>query len=283
MLHQIAIDPSAAAGIERGGHGLRLVAEDVAAVSLGIVNVAIIANRAERSFVLIDAGLAGSAGRIEAAARSFAGDDARPVAIVLTHGHFDHVGALRSLAERWDVPIYAHERELPFLDGREAYPPPDAEAGGLMSRLSPLFPRGPINVEPWLRRLPTGEAMPMLPDWSVIETPGHSPGHVSLWRVSDRFILAGDAFITTRQESAYAALAHPLELHGPPMYFTADWGAARESVQRLAALKPEVAITGHGEPVSGPTLTEGLDRLAEAFDQVALPASAPRADQTDRA
>ena len=50
----------------------------------------------------------GMTGRIESAARERFGEGARPAAIVLTHGHFDHVGCLEKLAEKWDAPIYAH-------------------------------------------------------------------------------------------------------------------------------------------------------------------------------
>ena len=72
-----------------------------------------------------------------------------------------------------------------------------------------------------------------LPGWRVIETPGHSPGHVSLFRESDGVLIAGDAFVTTKQESLLAVMTQRQELRGPPMYFTCDWDAARESVQKL--------------------------------------------------
>jgi 3-oxoacyl-ACP reductase-like protein len=49
------------------------------------------------------------------------------------------------------------------------------------------------------------------------------------------------------------------------------WNAARESVRKLAALQPETAITGHGAPVSGEKLREGLAKLAREFDQIAMP------------
>ncbi|MFC8689659.1 MBL fold metallo-hydrolase [Brevibacillus porteri] len=50
---------------------------------------------------------------------------AKPKAIVLTHAHFDHIGSLEGLLRMWDVPVYAHQKELPFLTGKEDYPEPD--------------------------------------------------------------------------------------------------------------------------------------------------------------
>jgi glyoxylase-like metal-dependent hydrolase (beta-lactamase superfamily II) len=109
-------------------------------------------------------------------------------------------------------------------------------------------------------------------DWEWHHTPGHTPGHVSLFRARDRALVAGDAFVTTKQESLSAVWAQREELHGPPMYYTPDWDAARASVQRLAQLAPSVAVTGHGLPMRGPGLAEGLDALARDFDRVARPA-----------
>lgn len=223
--------------------------------------------------MLVDAGLYGSAQRIAQAAEERYGAGARPSAIILTHGHFDHVGALRTLVEQWDVPVYAHELEMPYVTGRSAYPPPDPTVGGgAMARLSFLYPKKPIDLGTRARVLPADSAVPGLPDWRVIHTPGHTPGHVSLYREADRLLIAGDAFVTTQQESALAVLTQKQEVHGPPMYFTPDWAAAHDSVVRLAALQPEVAATGHGLPMRGAEMRRQLDELARDFDQLAVPA-----------
>ena len=227
----------------------------------------------DRGWVLVDAGLTGSADRIAAAAAALFGRESRPSAIVLTHGHFDHVGALRTLAERWDVPVYAHELELPYLTGRSAYPPPDPTVGGgAMARLAGLYPRGPIHLGARVRTLPADGAVPGMPGWRWLHTPGHTAGHVSLFRDADRTLVAGDAFVTTKQESLSSVLAQRKEIHGPPAYYTPDWDAARDSVRRLAELRPEIAATGHGLPMRGERLREGLERLARDFDQLARPA-----------
>src|SRR5690606_1880682 len=224
-------------------------------------------------WVPVDAGIHGSADSIVAAAEARFGKASRPSAIVLTHAHFDHVGALESLARRWDVPVWAHEMEAPYLTGAASYPPPDPTAGGgLMAWSSKLYPRGPWNVSDRLRALPADGSVPPMPGWRWIHTPGHTPGHVSYWRKDDGALIAGDAFITTAQESAYAVITQKPELHGPPMYYTQDFDKARDSVERLARLEPEMVITGHGRPMRGPQLRDALHELAGRLDEVAVPA-----------
>jgi hypothetical protein len=78
--------------------------------------------------------------------------------------------------------------------------------------------------------------------------------------------------VTTKQESADAALVQAPEMHGPPRHFTIDWYSAGESVRRLADLKPDLAVTGHGRAMRGPAMTAALEELARDSDRVAAPA-----------
>ncbi len=248
------------------------IAPDLAYKKNLLVNVIFHGLAGEPGWVLIDAGLPGSAEAIFQAASERFGPDTPPAAIVLTHGHFDHVGALAELANEWQTPIYAHRLEHPYLNGSRAYPPPRTDVGGgLMTRAAALFPRRPVNVSRWLALLSEHSEVPFMPGWRVIHTPGHTPGHVSLWREADHTLIAGDAFITTRQESAYAVLTQKPEMHGPPRYYTPDWDQARESVRKLSALEPELVISGHGQAMQGVEMREALRQLAADFDQIARP------------
>jgi glyoxylase-like metal-dependent hydrolase (beta-lactamase superfamily II) len=269
MSSQIPMDRSVIAQSASKG-AVQEVQTDIAYRRLGIVNVVFLGT-ADR-WVLVDAGLSGTASFIRSAAEGRFGRNVPPAAIILTHGHFDHVGAVQELADGWQVPIFAHPLEQPYLDGSSSYPQPDPRVGGgLMTMAAPLYPRGPIDVRQRLKSLPEDGAVPGLEGWRWLHTPGHSPGHVSLWRESDRTLIAGDAVITTRQESAYSVLTQRPELHGPPMYYTPDWQRAHESVVLIASLEPNLLLSGHGQPFEGATMRQGLRSLADKFHEIAVP------------
>ncbi len=270
MSNHIPIDDQAIADVSSEG-SLHEVAPDLAYQRLGIVNVVYVGAPGSE-WVMIDAGVIGTKMFQTKAIDERFGKDAKPAAIVMTHGHFDHVGNLKALATNWDVPIYGHPVEMRYLNGSTSYPDPDPSVGGgMMSALSRLYPKGPIDVSAWLQPLPEDGTVPGMPGWRWLHTPGHTDGHVSLWRDVDRTVIAGDAFITTNQESAYAVATQKPEIQGPPMYFTPDWVSAKASVRMLADLEPNLAITGHGQAIEGDELRYGLKVLADRFDEIAVP------------
>lgn len=248
---------------------LEFVAPGVFRLKIVFVNVYFIEDNG--SWAMIDAGLSGSSGKIIKAAAAQFGKDKEPEAIFLTHGHFDHVGAIKNLLPHWNVKIYAHPLETPYLSGKSNYPPPDPTVGGgAMSLMSFLFPNTPINISSNLEFYST-DTLPGFSDWKIIHTPGHAPGHVSFFRESDGTLIAGDAFLTVKQESAVAVFSQAQKVHGPPQYFTYDWYAAHESVKLLADLNPRIAACGHGIPMEGELLTLELQELTDTFFTTAVP------------
>ena len=238
-----------------------------------IVNVVFVGDPETTSdWIMIDTGMPGSYQRLRQVAIDRFGENNPPQAIILTHGHFDHVGAVVDLVKEWGVSVYAHEAELPYLTGRESYPDPDGTVeGGLVAKMSPIFPNEPINLGTHIKPLPRDGTIPHMSEWRWVHTPGHAPGHISLFRESDRTLIAGDVFVNVKQESLYKVLTQKREINGPPRYLTTDWVAAKRSVEKVAALKPSVAVAGHGHPVMGEELADGLEKLVNEFDERAIP------------
>lgn len=248
------------------------VRDDIYFLTDQIVNVVFIGKPQNKDWVLIDTGMPKSYKNIIEVAEKRFGKGNPPAAILLTHGHFDHVGGITDLAKEWKVPVFAHPLEMPFLTGKENYPEPDPTAEeGMLGKISSIYPTEPIDISEVLVELPADHSVPNLQDWSWIHTPGHSPGHVSFFRERDKSLIVGDAFITVRQDSFYKVLLQKKEINGPPRYLTPDWTSAKESVLKLEALHPEIAVCGHGPVMEGEELKEGLKRLATNFEEIAVP------------
>ncbi|MFD1705533.1 MBL fold metallo-hydrolase [Siminovitchia sediminis] len=252
------------------GSGIE-IKPDIYSHTIQIVNVCFIGSP-DDTFVLVDAGMPHSSEQILSVTEKRFGPNAKTEAIILTHGHFDHVGALIELVEQWGVPVYAHELELPYLTGQKSYPEPDTTVeGGMVAKMSPMFPIEPINLGHQVKALPSDGTVPHAPGFRWIHTPGHTEGHVSFFREKDRVLLAGDAFVTVKQEYLYRVFTQEKEISGPPRYLTPDWSSSWASVKKLQQLQPSVAITGHGVPMEGEELTMKLDKLVKDFHQIAIP------------
>ena len=243
---------------------MREIAPGVGHLPITIGNVYFVGAPGE-SWFLVDTGTPGSAGKIQRAAEACYGRGARPEAILLTHGHSDHVGNAAALSDFWNVPLYAHWMELPYLTGRSPYPPTDPTVGGAMAMMSRAFPMSVVDLGTRVEVLPADGTIPGLPGWEWLPTPGHSPGQVAFYRAEDRTLLAGDAFTTVNMNSLVGLVTQKPEIFLPPPPVTCDWGAACASVERLAALGPSVVGCGHGVPLSGPSLAGDLRRFAETF------------------
>lgn len=183
--------------------------------------------------VLVDAGTRHARRRILHAL-----GDVRPSAHALTHAHADHQGASHALCEELGIELWCPEGDA------------DAMESGRLEGLIPLnavtraqlrWWAGPAH--PVARRLREDDEAG---GFTVVETPGHAPGHVSYWREDDRVLVAGDVLFGR----------HPLTgrpgLHEPPRGFTLDPERNRTSIRRLAELDPAVVCFGHGPPCREP-------------------------------
>ncbi len=234
---------------DANGDSPKYVAPELSYLLDRIVNVCFIGapGASDRGWTLVDCGLPGSASKIKRAAARLFGEHSRPAAIVLTHGHFDHIGAVHTLAHEWDVPVYAHELELPYLTGQSAYPPPDPlVGGGAMSLMSALFPKRPIDLGRHVRELPADGSVPGAPGWRWIPTPGHSPGHVSYY--ADGCLFSGDVL--------FAGSVGRTDLPG------GDWETLVESIRMLSDRFPPETIVYSGH---GPTTTLGAELERNPF------------------
>ncbi len=182
--------------------------------------------------VLVDAGTPGARRRI---LRQLAGHDVRTH--LVTHAHPDHFGSSDAVCEALGLPLWTGAGDA---DAIETATPAPAQ-GRVPALLAKL--RTP-PAHPVARRLREGDEVA---GFVVLDVPGHSPGHLALWRESDRTLVCGDVFFNLPS------------LRPPPRMLTFDPDLNRTSMRRLAELRPAVVLFGHGPPLRDP---DGLLRVA---------------------
>jgi len=149
--------------------------------------------------------------------------------IVLTHGHGDHVGAIRKIRERHNVPVYAHHAEFPYMEGELPYPRRKKAQVSVQKGLAqPL----PVATDGTLEAI--GSLTPYF-------TPGHAPGHVAYYQAQDGVLLAGDLFTSKKGR-----------LHRPMPIFTGDMAEALRSSIIVKQLRPKRLEICHSPPVFDP-------------------------------
>lgn len=247
--------------------------------------------RSGASWVLVDAASAKCGGLIEETAELLFGAGTRPASILLTHYHPDHAGSALELAHMWDCPVYMHSEEFPLAVNRdlstlERYANPLDRR--VILPLLRLMPRR--RVESMLLRnslkgvaqsLAPGATIPGLAGWEFIHAPGHTPGHIVLFRTTDRVLITGDAVVTADLNSLSGFVLWGLRVKkqrvcGPPWYSTWNRQAAKESVAALAKLEPCVLASGHGIPMTGKGTARDLCALAKHLSRPTIRKNADR-------
>lgn len=191
------------------------------------------------ALTLIDAGLAGSAGEIEAAIGGIGGTRRDLRQLVLTHFHDDHVGAAGEISRWGGVTVLAHHRDAPVIRGEQPGPAPvftPAERE-LYERIAGpgLPPAPPCRVD---RELREGDLLGFGGGARILSVPGHTDGSIAVHLPAERVLFTGDA----------VARASTQTILGP---FNVDRDRAIVSMRRLAAMDVDVACFGHGDPLVG--------------------------------
>ena len=220
-------------------------------LSLGNVNCYLIR---EKAAVLIDSGGPGKAGRI---LKMLAGQDLDPTEVklmVMTHGHWDHVGSARDLKELTGAKLALHGAEQDWLEGpRKVMPPGVTGRGRFMNRvgswLLPLvnFPAARVDV------VLGGEDYPLSEygvEGRIIHTPGHSPGSVSV------LLDSGDCFVGDAAMNGWPMRKGP----GLPV-LAEDIPQLKASWRRLLNLGARTVYPGHGRPFPAAAMEKELTEI----------------------
>jgi hydroxyacylglutathione hydrolase len=189
--------------------------------------------------VLIDAATRQAKGRIMRQIRGHA-----VTAHALTHAHPDHQGSSHAICEQLQIALWCGQNDIPAMETPGGVT--NSQAPGLINRLQERYWTGPPH--PVARALREGDEVA---GFEVLETPGHSRGHVAFWRESDRVLILGDVLNNMNVFTGVPGL------HEPPRIFTPDPQRNRVSIRKLAALSPALICFGHGAPLRDP------DKLAD--------------------
>jgi hydroxyacylglutathione hydrolase len=157
----------------------------------------------------------------------------------LTHVHPDHQGSSHAVCERLGIPLWCGEQDVPAMESPGGMVNPKAPAW--LTRLQERYWTGPPH--PVARVLREGDEVA---GFTVLETPGHSPGHIAFWRESAKVLILGDVLNNMNVHTGIPGL------NEPPSMFTADPARNRVSARRLAELRPALACFGHGAPLRDP-------------------------------
>jgi hydroxyacylglutathione hydrolase len=155
---------------------------------------------------------------------------------VVTHAHADHQGASKAVCERFGVPLWTGERDADAIEDPHLIL--ERQPDALINRVFWRTFAGPAH--PVARRLREGDEVA---GFTVLDVPGHSRGHVALWRERDRALVLGDVL------NSHDPLTGARGLRVPKDYFTPAPAENRRSAKRLGELEPRLVLFGHGPPV----------------------------------
>lgn len=172
--------------------------------------------------ILVDTGMEGQLGDVRAALASAGVSFDKLTKVILTHQDIDHIGGLPDILKAADeIEVLAHELDKPYIEGQKPL---------IKMRGRRTHPQAKVDVI-----LRDGQVLPYCNGITVIFTPGHTPGHISLYHQASKTLIAGDALIAKKGK-----------LLGPNAQFTPDMDAAVKSIYKFLDYDIETVICYHG-------------------------------------
>ncbi|HET7657331.1 MAG TPA: MBL fold metallo-hydrolase [Bacillales bacterium] len=160
----------------------------------------------------------------------------KPLAILLTHAHFDHIGAVDELRERWDIPVYLHHEEKDWLGDPE-------------KNASASLPGNKVVIKPADEIIEREGSLKIGSfTFEIFETPGHSPGSVSFYNKENRIVFSGDAL--------FAGSIGRTDL------YRGDQMQLLESIDKKLLVLPDDITVASGH---GPETTIGMEKQSNPF------------------
>lgn len=207
----------------------------------GLMVGRVYAIKSDDGLTLIDASISPSGSKIlkQITAAGYTAKDIKR--ILITHAHPDHVGALPLLVAESEAQVYASTIDTPVVEGQ-------AEVVRNPGPIRP--PKTILKGAPVAVQLEDEDTINGLDGWQALLTPGHSPGHLAFWQAEQRILIAGDTMF------------HVFGITQPPGFLTVDAAQNRQSILRLADLKPDTLCFGHGQPIVHNAAAQ-LDKFAD--------------------
>ena len=185
---------------------------------------------------LIDSGIPGLTDQFAEAIKGLGYSTSDLRRIVLTHYHVDHSGSAAEILKWGDIDVFAHQDDVPYIQGDKKGPPPD-----LLDWERPIYEQVSVDIEPdpvqVTHKLNDGDILDFGGGAKIISVPGHTPGSIAIHLAKPNVLITGDA--VARMPDGQVILG----------VFNIDPTQAAASFQRLVGLNPQIVCFGHGEPI----------------------------------